>query len=83
MVKNTNQFTPKLSLYSLISAEISAKKFDTAVLRSSFLPQAKYDKNKPQLNFFAGFFCILLQKHIFNHMVKDSIIFNKKLGFIA
>ena len=64
MVKNTNQFTPKLSLYSLISAEISAKKFGTAVLRSTFLPQAKYDKIKPQLYFLRDFLHTPAKTHI-------------------
>ena len=59
------------SLYSLISAEISAKKIDTAVLRSTFLPQAKYDKIKPQLYFLRDF----LHTPAKTHMVKDSIIF--------
>ena len=51
-------------------------KFDTAVLRSTLLPQAKYDKIKSQLHFLRDFFCV--QKHIFNNMVKDSIIFKQK-----
>ena len=64
MVKNTNQFIPKLSLYSLISAEISTKKFGTAVLRSTFLPQAKYDKIKPKLYFLRDFLHTPAKIHI-------------------
>ena len=64
MVKNTNQFTQDYSLYSLISTEISAKKFDIVVLRSTFLPQAKYDKIKPQLYFLRDFLHTPAKTHI-------------------